>query len=92
MRVDGNAAAGVLAEIFGRDMSLAVASCARCGNAAEVARCIAYMTSMGIVLRCTECDEVLAVAVESRGMRQFTMAGISSLRVAVADPQRREGP
>lgn len=85
MRVDGNAAAGALAEIFGRDVSLAVASCAQCGSAAEVARCIAYVTPMGIVLRCAECDAVLAVVVESRGTRQFTMAGLRSLRVAIAD-------
>ena len=85
MRVDGNAAAGMLAEIFGRDVSLAVASCARCGNAAEVARCIAYVSPMGIVLRCAECDDVLAVAVEGRGIRQFTMTGIRSLRVTIAE-------
>ena len=102
MRFDGNAVAGVLAEIFGRDVSLAVASCEHCGHAAEVARCIAYVTSMGIVLRCAQCDDVLAVVVESRGMRQFSMVGIRSLRVAIADAhgddrppadaERREGP
>jgi hypothetical protein len=85
MRLDGNAAAGALAEIFGRDVSLAVATCASCGNAAEVARCIAYVTPMGIVLRCAECDDVLAVAVDGGRDRRFTMTGIRSLRVTIGD-------
>lgn len=81
MKFDGNAVAGDLADVFGRDVTLAIATCAGCGARAVVARSMAYVTDMGSVLRCADCDSVLAVVVGTRDGVNFSMTGIASLRM-----------
>jgi hypothetical protein len=56
--VDGNAVAGVLAEIFGDDLTALLGTCPDCGKRAELATCRAYTHAPGIVLRCSACDGV----------------------------------
>jgi hypothetical protein len=58
-RLDGNAAAGVLAEIFTFEITTALAACARCGAAGEVGSQMAYMSEIGTVVRCAACDNAL---------------------------------
>jgi len=81
MRFDGNAVAGALAEIFGRDMTLASATCAGCGDRAMLGEAAAYVTAMGAVLRCRGCDETLAVVVAVGERMRFSMGGIRSLEL-----------
>jgi hypothetical protein len=54
--VDGNAAAGVLSEVFATEMTVAVTTCASCGARAQIARLRAYLQAPGVVLRCATCD------------------------------------
>ncbi len=54
--LDGNAAGGVLAEIFAVEMTAAVTTCAACGDARPVGELRAYVDAPGVVLRCTTCD------------------------------------
>lgn len=80
-RLDGNAAAGVLASIFGREMSVVTTTCAQCGNVAEFGVLLAYISTMGTVLRCATCEAVLVRIVETpervwldvHGMRSMAM-------------------
>jgi len=58
-RLDGNAAAGVLGEIFTFEITPALASCARCGAAGEVGSQMAYVSEIGTVVRCAACDNAL---------------------------------
>jgi hypothetical protein len=58
-RLDGNAAAGLLAEIFAFDVTVARAICAGCGAEAPVGGLAAYGLAMGAILRCPECDTPL---------------------------------
>jgi hypothetical protein len=55
--LDGNAIAGLLAEIFGRDMTTVVRGCASCGARHEVGAHRLYRGA-GLVLRCPSCDDV----------------------------------
>jgi hypothetical protein len=59
LRLDGNAAAGPLAEIFAFDITTAQAVCGGCGAAAPVGSLAAYGHAMGIILRCPGCDTAL---------------------------------
>src|SRR5262245_7801525 len=59
LRLDGNAAAGLLSEVFGQDATEAMARCGGCGMEGEVGALMAYMHGMGSVLRCPHCDQVL---------------------------------
>ena len=57
--LDGNAAAGLLAEIFAFDVTTAHAVCAGCGALAPVGSLAAYGLEMGAILRCPGCDTAL---------------------------------
>src|SRR5205085_9732839 len=52
LRLDGNAAAGVLAEIFAVEMTAAIGTCAHCGAANPIGAVQVYAQAPGTVLRC----------------------------------------
>ena len=58
-RVDGNAAAGILSEIFVPDLTAARAKCAGCGVTRTIGTLIVYAHGMGMVVRCPGCDRVM---------------------------------
>ena len=58
-RLDGNAAAGILEEVFAFEITTATTACVQCGAAGEVGAQMAYMTEIGTVLRCSSCDNAL---------------------------------
>jgi uncharacterized Zn finger protein len=63
--LDGNAAAGALAEIYGDDMTTVLAECASCGRVDPIGGLIAYVHAPGIVLRCTACSAVILRIVQT---------------------------
>ena len=58
-RLDGNAAGGILGEVFAFEMSSARAACVNCGATGEVGAQMAYVTEIGTVVRCSSCDNAL---------------------------------
>jgi hypothetical protein len=61
MRVDGNAIAGVLGEVFVGDMTSARIACGGCGSIEPIGAEHAYTHAPGVVLRCCHCAQVLLV-------------------------------
>jgi phage tail tube protein FII len=59
LRVDGNAAAGVLSELFVPDLTSARAKCAGCGMTRTIGTLMVYAHGMGTVVRCPGCDRVV---------------------------------
>ena len=57
-RLDGNALAGTLAELFGLEMTLATTVCAGCGAVERVGALIVYDRAPGAVVRCAHCGQV----------------------------------
>ena len=73
LTLDGNAVGGLIAELFGADLTGEVGACPDCGTAGELATLRAYANAPGIVLRCGACDSVQLVIVRTpRGLR-YTM-------------------
>jgi uncharacterized protein DUF6510 len=58
-RVDGNAAGGILSELFVPDLTAARAKCAGCGVTRTIGALIVYAHGMGTVVRCPGCDRVV---------------------------------
>jgi hypothetical protein len=58
-KLDGNAAAGVLAEIFTFEITTARSTCVNCGATGEVGAQMAYVSEIGTVVRCAVCDNPL---------------------------------
>jgi hypothetical protein len=73
--LDGNALAGVLAEVFGgADMTSAMRACGSCGQRHVVAEHRLYRGA-GFVLRCPGCEDVALTVVEGDGRREVRFTG-----------------
>ena len=59
LRVDGNAAAGILSELFVPDLTAARAKCAGCGTTRTIGTLMVYGHGMGTIVRCPGCDAVV---------------------------------
>ena len=65
LMVDGNALAGLLAELFGADVTLVPAKCAACGEVNMMGGLHAYVQAPGSVLRCPICHAVMMRIVQT---------------------------
>jgi Zn finger protein HypA/HybF involved in hydrogenase expression len=63
--LDGNAAAGIMSEIFALEMTSSTIECANCGREGEMGTLMAFMQAPGVVLRCPTCEEVVLRVVRS---------------------------
>jgi hypothetical protein len=64
-RLDGNALAGPLREVFAVDVTAATVRCAGCGQMGVVAQLHLYARAPGLVARCPRCDTVVLRLVRS---------------------------
>ena len=81
LRLDGNAAAGLLAEIFPFEMTNAQSSCAGCGQTRPLGALLLYGGEMGAVLRCPSCDSVQRRIVRARERYMLDMRGMTLLQI-----------
>ena len=65
-RLDGNAAGGILGEVFPFEMTTARAACVHCGTAGPLGASMAYVTEIGTVVRCAACTSVLIRVVHQK--------------------------
>ena len=81
MRLDGNAAAGALREIFAQEMTVAIATCAGCGTARKIGALLEYGHAMGVVLRCPGCDTAMLRFARIPGRLRLDASGISFIMI-----------
>jgi uncharacterized protein DUF6510 len=95
-RLDGNAAAGLLAEIFAFDMTSAWTVCESCGGTAFLGALHAYTEAPGTVLRCVSCEAVQIRVVTDGQHRWFDLRGVRCLELAspgtIASPELGSRP
>ena len=76
-RLDGNAIAGTMFEVFGQEMTTAVGTCAGCGRVGPLAEVAVYLLAPGVVARCPNCNVSLTLhqelAVHLRGVVQVNV-------------------
>ncbi len=78
-RLDGNAVAGTLAEIFNFEMTMAVAACGQCGTNLRLGAALLYPHGMGMVVCCSTCDHALMRIARIRGAYYLDLRGMSRL-------------
>ena len=78
--LDGNAAAGLLQEIFVLEITAAQIQCDACGFAGAVGSLHLYAAPMGAVLRCPHCEATLMRALHTPHGRWLEMRGTRCLR------------
>src|SRR5258708_19480599 len=59
MMLDGNAAAGLLQELFALEMTTVPAECAHCGNIGEIGSLLCFSQAPGMILRCPACEQII---------------------------------
>lgn len=90
LRLDGNAAAGILSEVFVPDATTARAMCANCGTVRAMGALLVYAHGMGTVMRCPSCDAVVLRIARPRmhlwldltGARLVVMSAVAAPSVA----------
>lgn len=81
LRLDGNAAAGLLTDVFAFDVTTAQAMCEGCGATAPVGSLPAYDIGLGVIVRCPGCDTALLRVSRLRGGYGIDLRGMRMLRV-----------
>jgi hypothetical protein len=81
LRLDGNAAAGLLSEVFGRDVTTAVGTCDGCGSAEAVGAIHVYMAA-GTVLRCPHCEAVVMKVVTDGERFWIDVRGLRAMELS----------
>ena len=70
LTTDGSSVGGLLATIFGRDVTAEEERCAHCGTVSVIATMRVYGRGPGIVVRCPACTDVIVRIVQTpRGFR-----------------------
>ena len=79
--LDGNAAAGALSDVFASEITVAVTTCAACGDTRPVGELHAYMDAPGVVLRCASCHSVQIRQVRAAQRVWLDLQGVRTLQV-----------
>ena len=82
LRLDGNAAGGLLNEVFPFEMTAAEATCGGCGTKKPIGELMLYGHALGAILRCSNCDTALIRITHIRGNYRLDLSGMSCLVIA----------
>ena len=86
LRLDGNAAAGILSELFVPDLTAARATCAGCGVTRAVGALLVYAHGMGTVMRCPSCDALVLCVTRTPTQVWLDPTGATRIIIAAAAP------
>ena len=85
LRLDGNAAAGLLGELFRFDATVALGTCAGCGAEHPLGAVVLYGQAMGAVLRCPGCDQAMLRVGRVAGGYRLDLRGLRTIRVETGE-------
>ncbi len=80
LTLDGNAVAGLLAEVFAAEMTTARGTCNHCG-AVEPVGAVRVYRAAGFVLRCPHCESVVAKLVTDGSRTWIDLRGLRTLEL-----------
>jgi hypothetical protein len=81
LTVDANAIGGLLATVFGSDVTAMPGQCATCHTVSIVGTMRTYMRGPGIVVRCPACAEIMLRIVQTPSEVLVDARGVSYLRM-----------
>lgn len=80
LTTDGSSIGGLLAAVFGRDVTAEEERCAHCGTVSVVATLRVYERGPGVVVRCPACTDVILRIVETPVGVRIDASGATRLR------------
>jgi ribosomal protein S27E len=81
-RLDGNAAAGRLADVFVFDATAARTRCGSCGMTAPLGVYHVYADAPGMVVRCPTCEAMVLRIAQTPRHTWLDMSGVAALDVS----------
>jgi uncharacterized protein DUF6510 len=79
-RLDGNAAAGTLGEVFSFEATTAEYACGGCGRAGRLGGAMVYeVRDLGTIVRCPGCDNALIRLAHNGGRHVVDLRGTTYL-------------
>jgi hypothetical protein len=82
LRLDGNAAAGTLEEVFSFEVTMAEYACGGCGRTGGLGGAMVYeVRGLGIIVRCPSCDNPLIRLARNRGRNLVDLTGMRYLTI-----------
>lgn len=78
--VDGNAVAGLLADMFGGEPTLLVGVCGGCAASAPLAEAVVELDDAGAIVRCRSCTHTLFTVLRAGDEVRVTFAQLRELR------------
>jgi hypothetical protein len=81
--LDGNAAAGLLSELFTLDITAATLTCDGCRAVVEIGAARVYGGAMGSIFRCPDCDHAMIRLVRTPAGFFIDLKGARRLFVAL---------
>lgn len=82
LMLDGNAAGGMLYDVFSAEMTAAPTECASCGRRGEIGSLLAFTQAPGLVLRCPSCEKIMVRIVRAGDVTYLDARGAVYLRIA----------
>ncbi len=86
LRLDGNAAAGLLREIFVHEMTTAMGTCSNCGAVNAVGALQVYSNAPGLIMRCPVCGAVMLRVVHGSARYWVDATGLRLLEISENQP------
>lgn len=77
--VDGNAAAGMLWDVFGVDVTALVGVCRGCHAAAPLAEAVVELDDVAAIVRCRSCTHTLMTVLRSGGEVRLVIGTLGEL-------------
>jgi hypothetical protein len=81
LTVDANGIGGMLAGVFGVDVTASPGQCATCHTVSMVGAMRVYMRGPGVVVRCPACAEVILRIVRTPTATLLDVSGASWIRI-----------
>ena len=92
-RLDGNAAAGALADLFAVDITSARSRCASCGTTSMLGAHHLYADAPALVLRCPHCTDVVLRYARQEERILLDLRGAQLIAIPVpAPPDAADSP
>ena len=85
LRLDGNAVAGLLGEIFAVEATTVRGTCAACGATVALGRVVVYAHAPGVVMRCPECDSIFMRLVRTESRLWLDARGVACLELPAGE-------
>ena len=83
LRLDGNAAAGLLEELFAFEVTAAITTCDGCSHVCKLGALALYGATMGTVLRCPRCDHMMMCVTRVGTELRLDLRGVRVLRTPI---------